>query len=238
MERAEEQDPGRPTLHHGKSEQIQADVPRSGGVAVSSAAAPVQSAPAQSADDEVLLAVADVGSIESRPFAYKSSAGDRQHDLEALKSLASAAIRKAAKARPSLRGVDAAKLEDVDVHLLDPDYSNRPLEILTATITGAQSKLWLPAGSVIKSPPKITVALVARKDSGGRLNQIFVMIADPQMLDVRPALRYLGAVDADGSGRAHLLFREQVDANSFAYVLYRATPYDLIKTFETKAAEE
>jgi hypothetical protein len=235
VERAEEQDPGRPTLHRGKSEQIQADVPvsRSGGAAVSNAPAP-----ALSAEDKVLLAVADVGSIESRPYAYKSSEGDREHDLEVLRGLASDAIRKAAKQRASLRGVDAAKLEDVDVHLLDPDYSNRPLEIFTATITGAQSKLWLKAGSVIKSPPKITVALVARKDSTGRLNQIFVMIADPEMLDVRPALHYLGAVDADGSGRAQLLFRKQVDANAFAYVLYRATPYDLIKTFETKAAEE
>jgi hypothetical protein len=122
--------------------------------------------------------------------------------------------------------------------VLDPDYSNRPVEIFTASITGAQSKLWLPPGSVIQSPPKVTVALVARKDLAGRLNQIYSMIADPVMLDVRPALQYLGAVDADGSGRAQLLFRKQVDVHAFAYVLYRATPYDLVKTFETKAAEE
>jgi len=152
--------------------------------------------------------------------------------------MATEAIRKTAKERASLRGVDADKLDDVDVHMLDPDYSNRPVEIFTATITGAQSKLWLPPGSVIKSPPRITIALVARKDSTGRLNQIYLMIADPMMLDVRPALQYVGAVDADGSGRAQLLFRKQVDANSFAYVLYRATPYDLVKSFETKAAEE
>jgi len=231
---AEEQDPGRPTLRHGKSEQVQADVPaRSGAVAITSAAAP-----SHSADDKVLLAIADIGNIESRPFGYKSSPDERQHDLQALTGMATEAIRKMAKGRASLRGIDAATLDDVDVHALDPDYSNRPLEIFTATVNGAQSKGWLPPGSVIKLPPKVTVTLVARKDSTGRLNQIFLAIADPSMLDVRPALQYLGAVDADGSGRAQLLFREQLDAHSFAYVLYRATPYDLIKAFETKAAEE
>jgi len=234
-QRTEEQDSGRPTLRRGKSEQVQADVPvgRSGAAATTAAVAPPHAA-----DDKVLLAIADIGNIESRPYGYKSSPDERQRDLETLKSMATEAIRKTAKERTSLRGVDPAKLDDVDVHALDPDYSNRPVEIFTATITGAQSKLWLPPGSVIKSPPKVTVALVARKDSAGRLNQIFLMIADPMMLDVRPALQYLGAVDADGSGRAQLLFRKQVDINSFAYVLYRATPYDLVKTFETKAAEE
>ncbi len=234
-QRIEEQDPGRPTLRHGKSEQIQADLPigRSGAAAIASTAAP-----SRSANDKVLLAIADSGKIESRSYGYKISAAERERDLQALKSMAAEAIRKAAKERASLRGIDATKLEDVEVHALDPDYSNRPIEILTATITVAQSKAWLPPGSVIKSPPRIVVALVARKDSAGRLNQIYVTIADPTMLDVRPALQYLGAVDADGSGRAQLLFRKQVDVNSFAYVLYRATAYDLVKTFETKATEE
>jgi hypothetical protein len=233
-QQTEGQDPDRPTLRHGKSEQVQADLPRRAGAAAVTSAA----APSRSANDKVLLAIADIGNIESRPYGSKSSAEERQGDLQALKSMATEAIRKAAKERASLRGVDAAKLDDVDMHLLDPDYSNRPVEIFTATITGAQSKVWLPPGSIIKSPPKVIVVLVARKDSAGRLNQIYSMIADPSMLDVRPALQYLGAVDADGSGRAQLLFRKQVDVNSFAYVLYRATQYDLIKTFETKAAEE
>jgi hypothetical protein len=234
-QRTEEQDPGRPTLRHGKSEQVQADVPvgRSGAAAIATAAAP-----SRSANDKVLLAIADSGNIESRPYGHKSSADERESDLQALKSMATEAIRKAAKERASLRGVDPTKLDEVDFHILDPDYSNRPVEIFTAIISVAPSKVWLPPGSVIKSPPRITVALVARKDSAGRLNQIYLMIADPTMLDVRPALQYLGAVDADGSGRAQLLFRKQVDVNSFAYVLYRATPYDLVKTFETKAAEE
>jgi hypothetical protein len=235
VERAEERDPGRPTLRHGKSEQVQADVPvsRSGAAAIAS-----DTAPAYSAEDKVLLAIADVGNIDSRPYGHKASPDERQRDVEALKNMASEAIRKAARERTSLRGVDATKLDDVDVRMLDPDYSNRPVEIFTATITGAQSKFWLPPGSVIKSPPKMTVVLVARKDSTGQLNQIFLTIADPEMLDVRPSLQYLGAVDADGSGRAQLLFRKQVDVNSFGYVLYRATPYELVKTFETKAAQE
>jgi len=232
-EQAEARDPNRPTLHHGKSEQVQAEVPKSGpGVGVAAAAPPPYSA-----NDKVLLAVADLGNIESRSYSYKASAEERQHDLEALKSMASDAIRKAAKERASLRGVDAGNLNEVELHLLDPDYSNRPLEILTATITPSR-KFWLPPGSIIKAPPKMTVVVVARKDSTQRLNQISLMIADLDMLDVRPSLEYLGAVDADGSGRAQLLFRKQVDVNSFGYVLYRATPYELIKTFETKATEE
>jgi hypothetical protein len=234
-QRIEEQDSGRPTLRHGKSEQIKADIP-----AAPSGAAAIQSdaAPSHSANDKVLLAIADAGNIESHPYGYKFSAGERERDLHALKSMAAEAIRKTAKERVGLRGVDPAKLDNVDFQVLDPDYSNRPVEIFTATVTEAQSKVWLPPGSVIKSPPKVTVALVARKDSVGRLNQIYLMIADPMMLDVRPALQYVGAVDADGSGRAQLLFRKQVDVNSFTYVLFRATPYDLVTTFETKPEEE
>ncbi len=234
VRQAEGQDSDRPTLHRGKSEQVQADpIIRSGAVAIAYAAAP-----AHSADDKVLLAIADIGNIESRPYGYNFPPDERQRDLQALKNMATEAIRKTAKERTSLRGVDPAKLDDVDVHALDPDHSKRPVEIFTASITGAQSRLWLPPGSAIKSPPKVTVALVARKDSAGRLNQIYLMISDPVMLDVRPGLQYLGAVDADGSGRAQLLFRKQVDVDAFAYVLYRVTPYDLVKTFETKAAEE
>lgn len=235
VQQAEAGDPNRPTLRHGKSEQVQPDIPVSsaGGIAVTSAAAPTSSA-----SDNVLLAIADVGNIDSRPYLYKSSPEERRRDVEALKSLASEAIRKAAKQRADLRGVDATRLDEVDVHIIDPDYGNRPVEVFTATITGAQSKFWLPPGSIIKSPPKVNIVLVARKDSTGRLNQIFVTIADPSMLDVRPSLQYLGSVDADGSGRAQLLFRKQVDVSSFSYVLYRATPYELVMTFETKAAQE
>ena len=236
-ERAEERDPNRPTLRRGKPErEMQPDLPTMAGPGKARANA-VSEAPAALASDKVLLAVADSDKIEARPYVYAWKPEDRQRDLAALQSLAADAIRRAAKDRVSLRGIDPTKLTEVETYALDPDSTNRPIEILAATVAGAASKTWLPAGSATKAPPQVRLMLVARKNSEGKLNQIFSMISDPLALDVRPSLRFLGAVDADGSGRAQLLFQQQVDMNSFSYALYHATPYDLVKTFETAAAE-
>lgn len=234
-EKIAEQDPNRPTLRRGKPEhEQQADLPSA---ALSGAKTTVVAAsPAASSADKTLLAVADAGNIESHPYDYRWPDEERQRDLASLQEIAVAAIAKQVKSRPNLRGVDSKSLSAIEVSALDPDNSKRPIEILTATVTPAPGKGWLPSGAAA-APPSVTIALVARKDGQGRLNQIFVEISDPLMLDVRPALHFVGAVDADGSGRAQLLFRELVDINSFVYVLYRPTPYELIKTFESKAAE-
>ncbi|MGA2991468.1 MAG: hypothetical protein ABSD88_13400 [Candidatus Korobacteraceae bacterium] len=233
-ERVEAQDPNRPTLRRGKpAQEMEADIPTGG----QGRTAIASEFPAASAGDKVLLAIADMGNIEAHPYAYSWKEGERERDLATLQGLAAEAIRQAARERAYLRGIDAGKLAGVEVYALDPDHSNRPIEILSATVVGAQNKSWLPAGSVPRSGLQLKLLLVARKNTEGKLNRIFSMISDPLMLDVRPSLSFLGAVDADGSGRAQLLFQQQVDTKSFNYVLYRATPYDLIKTFETAPAQ-
>jgi hypothetical protein len=236
-ERAEARDPDRPTLRRGKpTREMQPDLPGNS-VAGQGRAAAVSETPPAAASDHVLLAVADAGLITAHPFTYAWKAEERERDLAALQSLAVDAIRQAAQQRADLRGFEVSGLTELETNALDPDYSNRPIEILTASVTAARAKNWIPAGSVLKTPPRIKLTLVARKNSEGKLRQIFCMISDPLMLDVRPSLEFLGAVDADGSGRAQLLFRQQVDVNSFSYALYRPTPYDLVKIFETAPAE-
>jgi hypothetical protein len=236
-EHVEAQDPNRPTLRRGKpAQEMQPDLPSN--VASQARVAAAAEFPAASASDKVMLAVADSGSIEAHPYAYSWKPEERQRDVATLHSLAAEAIHQAAKDRAELRGVDVNKLADVEAYALDPDYSSRPIEILSATLVGAQNKAWLAPGSALKPRPPVRLTLVARKDSEGKLNRIFSVVSDPLMMDVRPSLHFLGAVDADGSGRAQLLFRKQVDTRSFSYVLYRATSYDLIKTFETTPAEQ
>ncbi len=165
---------------------MQPDLPTMAGPGKARANA-VSAAPAALASDKVLLAVADSDKIEAHPYVYAWKPEERERDLAALQSLAADAIRRAAKDRASLRGIDPTKLTEVETYALDPDSTNRPIEILAATVAGAASKTWLPPGSVMKAPPQVRLMLVARKNSEGKLNQIFSMISDPLALDVRPS---------------------------------------------------
>jgi hypothetical protein len=61
-------------------------------------------------------------------------------------------------------------------------------------------------------------------------------VTDKFHLDVTPRLELIDAVDADGDGRAELLFHETADAGS-GYVIYRATADKLWKMFDSLNAE-
>ena len=78
------------------------------------------------------------------------------------------------------------------------------------------------------------MTLVARTDIYGNLRKLYAGVTDKFHLDVTPRLELIDAVDADGDGRAELLFRETTDAGS-GYVIYRATADKLWKVFDSLA---
>jgi hypothetical protein len=78
------------------------------------------------------------------------------------------------------------------------------------------------------------VTLVARDDIYGELHKAFASVADSDHLDAIPRLEFIDAVDADGDGRAELLFRQTAEAGS-AFAIYRVIGNQLWPLFQGTA---
>ena len=88
-------------------------------------------------------------------------------------------------------------------------------------------------GSAPASDLQYIVTLVAHADIYGELRKLFSNVTDTQHLDAIPRMELIDAVDADGDGRAELLFREISDAGT-AFNIYRVTGDQLWPLFEGK----
>ena len=75
------------------------------------------------------------------------------------------------------------------------------------------------------------VTLVAREDISGDLHKAFSNLTDSRHLDIQPRLELIDAVDADGDGRAELLFRQMSDKGA-AFVIYRVIGDQLWALFQ------
>jgi hypothetical protein len=75
------------------------------------------------------------------------------------------------------------------------------------------------------------ITLVARQDIYGDLHKVFSNVTDSQHLDVLPRYDFIDAVDADGDGRAELLFRKVSDSAS-AFTIYRVIGNQLWPLFD------
>jgi hypothetical protein len=134
------------------------------------------------------------------------------------------------KSSPRKRGVPtkpAPNFEDVNLHVFDVATNNEPIIVLTAKAVAASQA----AKSMSEKVREYYVTLVARADYNNELRKLLSVVTDSQHLDVAPRMELIDAVDADGDGRAELLFRENSDAGS-AFVVYRVTPDRLWALFE------
>lgn len=80
------------------------------------------------------------------------------------------------------------------------------------------------------------VTIVARTDVDGNPRKLYAVATANDRLDVSPRLEFVDAVDADGDGRAELLFR-RVSGHGAEYVLYRVGPDTLTELFHGGAGE-
>ena len=121
--------------------------------------------------------------------------------------------------------------DDLEVHAFDLDYNNNPLFVLTATFPEASAPTpksehakpkRLPRRNPFQIAPKneFYVTVVARENYDGTMRKVFVSVTDNTHLDVYPRLELIDVVDADGSGRGELLFR-QISDTSKSWVIYR-----------------
>jgi hypothetical protein len=120
--------------------------------------------------------------------------------------------------------------ENVQFRGFDLWLNNQPVMVFSA-------EAHFPAApGVTATPESYSVALVARTDIYGNLRKLYSGVTDKFHLDVTPRLELIDAVDADGDGRAELLFHETADVGS-GYVIYRATADRLWKMFDSLNAE-
>jgi hypothetical protein len=108
------------------------------------------------------------------------------------------------------------------LRVFDLSSTNEPVLILTATAT-------IPS----RADVVFMIALVAREDIYGELHKVSAQVTDNQHLDATPKYEFIDAVDADGDGRAELLFRLSSDAGS-AFAIYSVIGDKLWPLFEGK----
>ncbi|MDP9160812.1 MAG: hypothetical protein M3O09_11380 [Acidobacteriota bacterium] len=190
---------------------------------------------------KIFAAISDAGSPETHSYAYDLKPGEEAKFRKRMLEMAADEVRKreqqldasSSQQPPRVAGkpskVDPSKpdFEDIDFRVLDISSSNEPVLVLTAHTS-------TPKLSTRVSPPAnrdYMVTLVARDDIYGELHKAFASVADSDHLDAIPRLEFIDAVDADGDGRAELLFRQTSDAGS-AFSIYRVIGNQLWPLFQ------
>ena len=179
-------------------------------------------------------AISDAGGPESRPYGYEMKPDEEAAFLKKMLALAGPEVtaragisEQGAGPKPkapekSARLMHAPQFQNVQMRVFDLSNSNEPVLILTANAT-------VPS----RADVVFIVALVAREDIYGDLHKVSAMLTDSQHLDQLPKYDFIDAVDADGDGRAELLFRLTSDAGS-AYAIYSVIGDRLWPLFEGK----
>ena len=193
---------------------------------------------------EVLVAVSDARTLEAHHYEFSPKPDERQRLTSAMRALALAEIDRASRApapaqspaRRPTRGAAASRtprpaaaptqrrLEVVDLRFFDVDYDNSSELVLTARA---------PAASNIKDA---FVTIVARVDLGGDPRKLFSLVTTSDRLDSYPRLQLIDAVDADGDGRAELLFR-QFTSSTASFAIYRVGRDQLTRIFQGGSAD-
>ncbi len=221
-------DSDRPVLKRGSQGQQAASLT---GPAVPKSSATPSSGKATTtiAPNRLQVAVSDPNATQPHPFKWIGKPEYEQRDQEATRQIALQAVRDYAAKHPGLRA--SSVTDDLQVHAFDLDYTNTPLFVLTATVPQGsaptpRSRTPKPKAVAAQEPvpgaPKdeFYVTVVARENYDGTMRKVFVSVTDKTHLDVYPRLELIDVVDADGSGRGELLFR-QISDTSRSWVIYR-----------------
>jgi hypothetical protein len=240
-----------PTLRRGKPTQsapsddelatvdkLTVGKPDSAGTAGAGTAAPARLVPA----------ISDAGGPDPRPYKFYWKTGEEEERRDQMLALAASEVhayanalarnripaQPPATAKPPAAGHKApAKpaqpvFENIQFRGFDAWANNQPVMILSADAH------YPPAPGAAAPPEQYSITLVARTDIYGNLRKLYSGVTDKFHLDVTPRLELIDAVDADGDGRAELLFRETTDAGG-GYVIYRPTADKLFKMFDSLA---
>ncbi len=179
-------------------------------------------------------AVSDAGGPEPRPYAFEMKPEEEAGFLKKMLAMAGTEVTQRAESvgngeepKPkvggkSVRPARAPQFQNVQLRVFDLSNTNEPVLVLTASAT-------LPS----RADLIFMIALVTREDIYGDLHKVSAQVTDNQHLDARPKYEFIDAVDADGDGRAELLFRLTSEAGS-AFAIYSVIGDRLWPLFEGK----
>jgi hypothetical protein len=183
---------------------------------------------------EWIPAISDAGGPEPRPYSFDMKPEEAAGFLKKMLAIAGQEVSarasasgqgaepKSKAADRNVRSTRAPQFQHVQLRVFDLSNTNEPVLILTASAT-------MPS----RADVVFTIALVAREDIYGDLHKVSGQLTDNQHLDVLPKYEFIDAVDADGDGRAELLFRLTSEAGS-AYAIYSVIGDRLWPLFEGK----
>jgi hypothetical protein len=238
-----DEDEGRPTLKRGKPESGDAPLDTTAPVVKSTDNAGAKGGntpvPANKKGEpspqvkETYTAISDASTNEYREFDYVMSDQDKERFPRDLTGMALEALNRFTSTH-STSGVPVpGSLQDVKLAAYDLDLNNTPAIVMTATkpavARGAK------AGTAATPGLQLYVTVVARTDIYGNIRRLYTQVTDISHLDTIPRLELVDAVDAEGTGRGQLLFRQIGDNGARSFVLYRVGADQLFPLFEGSA---
>jgi hypothetical protein len=220
-------DPGRPTLKRGTPESK----PEPESTKQSSATAPKPSTKEQSLQvKETYTAISDANANEYHPYEYAMTPQDRERFTRDVTGMALEALTRFSSTHSTAGVPVPGPLHDPKLTAYDLDFNNMATIVLTA------DKPATPRAAKGTTEPQpnlqLFVTVVARTDIYGNIRRLFTHVTDASHLDTIPRLELIDAVDAEGTGRGELLFRQIGDMGSRSFILYRVGPDQLDPLFE------
>lgn len=191
----------------------------------------VPSPPANTPGTQMLVAVSDAQSSETRSYEFHWRPGEQAQIEAKMRKLALAQL----PGESSQTNEHA--LTNVVIRSFDLDLSNDAVVVITAEVPGGYLS---PAGKPARaSATKIEggkfvsryVAVIARVDIDGNPQKLATSVTDSSRLDVAPRLELIDAVDVDGDGLAELMFREY-DFDQKSFIIYGVGHGTVTKVFE------
>ncbi len=200
-------DPGRPHLHHG-------------GATTDAALPPLRGLPP---DMRQMVAVSDAADRPEHDFTYEwTDANQKAATLSKLEVMARAALAPAqTPAKPAAASAHRRKpaapppimLLDEQLHAYEISYGGVDVFVFTANTEDHRH-----------------LTLIAQPDIYGTPQVLLRSVAGPADLDLKPQMRFIDAVDADGDNRAELLF-ELRGQTQRQFALYRIAQGTAEQTF-------
>lgn len=186
-------------------------------------------------EGEWLAAISDAGGPDPRSYTYPVQPDEQKKLTKAVADIATAEVARYVKNIPALRFAPAANFDQVAVRVFDLDNSNNPHVVFSGRVSAVAAPVTRARGAK-PSPPApdffFYVTVVGQTDLYGQMRKLFSSVTDSNHLDAFPRLELIDAVDAEGTGRADLLFRAW-SGNSSSYELYHVGPDSLRKLFDS-----
>jgi len=172
---------------------------------------------------QFLVAISDASPYETHTYKFPWTADEQQQLTSAVEkqALAEMTAYAAKSSQTIVPGSFAASVQAFDLY-----SDNNPEMVVTAKC--ALRKKLAPAKT---APLNAYITYVVGQEPSGDYSKLLSEITDDDHMDVNGRLELVDAVDADGDGRAELLFR-RVGVTTQSFELYRAVRDQLWKLFE------